>query len=171
MIPGDRNNHKWPWHNASLRRRPCFNFLWSLVFLQKHHQKVMCKMKCEAQCASGNSKFLCTATGSHQQWATISFPSSHQHHVVFSFLVLMSRGNRRWLNFFFFFFSIRSCCDVLQNSKCNSSYCTGVLLTGDTVKRNRNMHSGQILPPLLLQVSICYQMLVSMSMEIFIVFL
>lgn len=105
MIPGDRNNHKWPWRNASLRRRPSFHFLWSLAFLQRHHQKVMCKMKCEAQCASGSSKFLilCTATRAHQQQATIAFPSSHQHHVVVSFGVLMSRESRRWLNCFFFF--------------------------------------------------------------------
>lgn len=104
MIPGDRNNHKWPWRNASLRRRPSFHFLWSLAFLQRHHQKVMCKMKCEAQCASGSSKFLilCTATRAHQQQATIAFPSSHQHHVVVSFGVLMSRESRRWLNCFFF---------------------------------------------------------------------
>lgn len=170
MIPGDRNNHKWPWRNASLRRRPSFHFLWSLAFLQRHHQKVMCKMKCEAQCASGSSKFLilCTATRAHQQQATIAFPSSHQHRVVISFGVLMSRESRRWLNCFFF--SIKSCCVVLQNSKCNSLYSTGVLLTCDTLKRNGYTHSVQILPSSLLEISICYQMLVSMSMETFIVF-
>lgn len=70
-----------------------------------------CKSSIGGQCIKWNMKhnlylaiqflILYTVTSSDQNPATISFPSSNQQHVVFSFVVLISRENRKWLNFFF----------------------------------------------------------------------